>query len=438
MPSPAAIAPSTNPPAAQGVRPKTPARPGAEEAPDAASGGFAALFGMLGNAAEPLQEQVAAPLPGASEAPGDAAQPAAWIWIANTAVGQGQAALPGQFSGAPLLGGQAPSSQGLVLSAGRHAATLVAETARMDSSAVEAAEMAADTGRAGTGRPGMARAAPAVAAALAAAAQAQAKGVRSTSALAPALPNTAAAHSSALAPSAQQALADSTAALPARPEGAAGLAAALRSAMEAGAAPSLEVGAPALAVLAPGAARTGAEGRAPGQGAGGAAAAADLSQPATQPADGAPAAPGSDASAPALPESASTLDAVTEQMAYWAADQLQNAELTLAHDGRPVQVRVSLEGQHAHVAFRSDQSETRALLDAGTGQLRDLLGQEGLVLSGVSVGSGNAQSDAPPRSLPGRGAARQAAGVVAQAPGATGERPQRAGVLTERKVDLFV
>ncbi len=125
-------------------------------------------------------------------------------------------------------------------------------------------------------------------------------------------------------------------------------------------------------------------------------------------------------------------------MAYWATDNLQNAELTLSHDGRPVEVHVALDGQQAHVAFRSDQSDTRALLDAGTGQLRDLLGQEGLVLSGVSVGSSSAQSETPPRSSQGRSAARLAAVAVGGPPGAVAERPLPPGVLTERKVDLFV
>ena len=149
--------------------------------------------------------------------------------------------------------------------------------------------------------------------------------------------------------------------------------------------------------------------------------------------------PGSEASAP-LPENASTPDAVTEQMAYWATDSLQNAELTLAHDGQPVEVHVSLDGQQAHVAFRSDQSETRALLDAGTGQLRDLLGQEGLVLSGMSVGSSSsrAQSDAPPRPAPGRSAARQAAVAIEGETTAATRPPARASVPSERKVDLFV
>ena len=142
------------------------------------------------------------------------------------------------------------------------------------------------------------------------------------------------------------------------------------------------------------------------------------------------------------PEGHHTPDAVNEQVAYWATDALQNAELTLAHEGRPVEVSVSLEGQHAHVAFRSDQSDTRALLDAGTGQLRDLLGQEGLVLSGVTVGSSQADSqhpqgrDSSSETARSRAAARQALGA-AEAP-ATGERLLRTGVLSERKVDLFV
>lgn len=78
-------------------------------------------------------------------------------------------------------------------------------------------------------------------------------------------------------------------------------------------------------------------------------------------------------------------DQVAEQVAYWVNQKTQNAQLTLDRDGQPVEVSVSLSGNEAHVSFRSDQPETRALLDQSMAQLRDLLGSEGLVLSGMSV-----------------------------------------------------
>ena len=426
MPSPSAIAPSTSPQPAQGVRPKAPARTPGEEAADAASGGFAALLGS----AMPLQEQGTVPLPAAMEA----AEPA-WSWSGSTALDPGRSALPGTPAGALPGAGQPPLFSGLLPPQLRRAGALVAETARMDSSALEPAQWGDPSER----RPGMggpaARpgTAPSAATALALAAQGQGRGARAVAANAAAAPGQATAHGALPA----QTPAEATA-MTARLEGAAGLAAALRSALDAQTLPA-PAPASALATLAPAAASLGGDSAAGGRSAGqDAGAGADLSQTAAQAqSESAPAVPGSDASA-AQPESASTPDAITEQMAYWATDHLQNAELTLAHDGRPVEVHVSLDGQQAHVAFRSDQSETRALLDAGTGQLRDLLGQEGLVLSGMSVGSSSAQSDAPPRSAQGRSAARQATVAIEGEATVATAQPARAGVLSERKVDLFV
>ncbi len=182
-----------------------------------------------------------------------------------------------------------------------------------------------------------------------------------------------------------------------------------------------------------------ADPRTPGQGAGGAAG-GDLQGAAALPeglstADGSGAAP--------LPEGGLP-DALAEQLAYWAADRLQGAELTLAHEGAPLQVRVLLEGDNAQVDFRSDQSDTRALLDAGTGQLRELLDQEGLVLSDVSVGSG-AQPGGQPTRDPGAGAGSQAdrararpdrvqGAVAGPAPGEAVAHTRTPG---ERRLDVF-
>lgn len=80
-------------------------------------------------------------------------------------------------------------------------------------------------------------------------------------------------------------------------------------------------------------------------------------------------------------------ETITEQVTYWLGENLKNAELTIDHAGQPIEVRVSLAGDEAHVAFRSDQAQTRELLDASMGQLRELLRSEGLVLSGMSIGT---------------------------------------------------
>ncbi len=442
MPSPSAIAPITSPSPspqpAQGVRPKAPAHPTGPEAPDAASGGFAALLGLLGDAM-PWQEHIPTALPGAGETAGQAPAPAGG-WDGATLVGQGLAALPAATAGVLPWGGQASALSGLLPPQLRRAGALVAETARMDSNALEFAEPGDQAerrpglGGSAAARPGAMGAAVSAAAALAAAVQGQGKGARAP--VAPAAAGSGLGPVQGAAPALPAPSLAEAAALPARLDGAAALAAALRSALDAQAMP-----APALAALAPAAVLPGGEGAANGRSAGqGAGAGAGLHPPAAQ-AENAPSVPGSDASAP-VPESATAPDAVAEQMAYWATDNLQNAQLTLSHAGRPVEVHVALDGQQAHVAFRSDQSDTRALLDAGTGQLRALLGQEGLVLSGVTVGSSSAQSETPPRSFQGRmqgqGAARPAAVAAAGTPGAMAERPRPPGVLTERKVDLFV
>lgn len=137
------------------------------------------------------------------------------------------------------------------------------------------------------------------------------------------------------------------------------------------------------------------------------------------------------------PAAAAAEETATEQAAYWVSENLQSAEMTVTHDGMPLEVRVSLSGNEAHVDFGSDEHQTRELLDAGQQQLRDMLGQEGLVLSGVSVGGSGARSasgdgSAPPRGRPsGRMAVQAAGGEAAVAPG-------RPSVLTERAVDVFV
>lgn len=140
-----------------------------------------------------------------------------------------------------------------------------------------------------------------------------------------------------------------------------------------------------------------------------------------------------DASVPQGPEKA-----VAEQIAYWVNENIQNAELTVQHEGHPVEVSVSLEGKEAHVTFRTDQNETRELLDASMAQLRELLRNEGLELSGVTVGSSespnNPSGNSGSRQREGQSGARQ--GRV-EVPTATAKSP-RPAVITDRAVDIFV
>lgn len=129
-------------------------------------------------------------------------------------------------------------------------------------------------------------------------------------------------------------------------------------------------------------------------------------------------------------------DAVAEQVAYWVHQNIQNARLTVKHDGQPVEVSVSLTGNEAHVAFGSDEVQTRELLDGSVAQLRDMLRQEGLVLSGVTVGeSGRRQGDEGASSGNPKNAPRQAQVVV---PAVDVQAAGRARVQGDRAVDIFV
>lgn len=145
-----------------------------------------------------------------------------------------------------------------------------------------------------------------------------------------------------------------------------------------------------------------------------------------------------DATAFADPNALGAEEQVAEQVAYWVNQKTQNAELTLQRDGQPVEVSVSLSGNEAHVSFRSDQQQTRELLDQSMAQLSDLLRSEGLVLSGMSVGTsardsaggGEAGQQRP------RDGARQAQ-VVSAVPAGTASLA-RGGGSTDRAVDVFV
>ena len=138
----------------------------------------------------------------------------------------------------------------------------------------------------------------------------------------------------------------------------------------------------------------------------------------------------------AEPSAAGAEEAFTEQASYWVGDNLQNAELTVTHDGMPVEVSVSLSGNEAHVSFRSDESQTRDLLDSSQDQLRDMLGNEGLVLSGVSVGESGARNASGEGSTSPRG--RPSGRSEVQVPGGSTEERSRPSVLTDRAVDVFV
>jgi len=124
-------------------------------------------------------------------------------------------------------------------------------------------------------------------------------------------------------------------------------------------------------------------------------------------------------------------------VAYWVNQKTQNAELTLNRDGQPVEVSVTLSGNEAHVSFRSDQPQTRELLDKSMAQLSELLRSEGLVLSGMSVGTSAGQREHGGGSdQPGQREGTRQARVTAAAP--SGSAPLLRTGSTDRAVDVFV
>lgn len=106
------------------------------------------------------------------------------------------------------------------------------------------------------------------------------------------------------------------------------------------------------------------------------------------PAEGAEAAPAADAVL--SPPDEAQADALSEQVAFWVQQKTQRAEMTIDRQGQPVKVQVVVTGGEAHVTFRSNEQQTRDMLDASTAQLRELLEQQGLTLAGVSVQTADA------------------------------------------------
>lgn len=89
-------------------------------------------------------------------------------------------------------------------------------------------------------------------------------------------------------------------------------------------------------------------------------------------------------------------DAPVQDMRFWLQGKQQRAEVVLEKDGQPVRVQVSLRGNEAHVTFKADQAQTRELLDASLNQLREMLEQQGVELTGVSV-QADARGDSSPQ-----------------------------------------
>jgi len=79
-----------------------------------------------------------------------------------------------------------------------------------------------------------------------------------------------------------------------------------------------------------------------------------------------------------------------EQVSYWISQDIQKAEMTLDGLGaNPVEVSISMQGKEATVVFRSDEALTREALANASSQLQDAMSRQGVVLSGVSIGTSN-------------------------------------------------
>ena len=131
---------------------------------------------------------------------------------------------------------------------------------------------------------------------------------------------------------------------------------------------------------------------------------------------------------------------VAEQVSYWVSHNVQNAEMKLDGLGAsPVEVSIHVQGNEAQISFRSDEAATRGVLESAGAHLKDMLQRDGLVLTGVFVGS-SGSGDAGGGASGSERRARQGARPAAIAPlqMATVEIGRRMAVPAGRSVDLFV
>lgn len=108
---------------------------------------------------------------------------------------------------------------------------------------------------------------------------------------------------------------------------------------------------------------------------------------------------------------------VQETVRYWVgADTKQQAELTVADvAGGAIDVTIHMQGKEALVSFRSDEQQARDALQASSSQLKHMLGQEGLTLSGLSVGTSSAGQDGRQEQRSGAGPGKTTKVIAADA-----------------------
>ena len=128
---------------------------------------------------------------------------------------------------------------------------------------------------------------------------------------------------------------------------------------------------------------------------------------------------------------------VAAQVTMWASQNIKSAELKLdAHGKDPVEVSISMTGNQAQVHFRSDVAQTRELLTRSAAALDSSMQREGLVLTGMTVGTSaqgrdNAGASGENASSGGKSVLRAVATVDAVSTVSASRTPQGA-------LDLFV
>lgn len=147
--------------------------------------------------------------------------------------------------------------------------------------------------------------------------------------------------------------------------------------------------------------------------------------------------PGANTPVQAAADTQGSTDAyVAQKVAYWISNDVQNAEMKLDGIGlHPVEVSIRMQGNEAHVAFRTDELQARAALENAAVHLKELLQREGLVLSGVSVGTAGAGDSGDQERRPRQGT-RQS--MIASVQPARADRGAVAGRVTGGSLDLFV
>lgn len=129
---------------------------------------------------------------------------------------------------------------------------------------------------------------------------------------------------------------------------------------------------------------------------------------------------------------------MTQQVDYWLANKTQGAEMSIDVAGSgPVSVSVQVQGNEAHVVFRSDHAATRQMLADAKPQLDQMFAASGLTLGGVTVDAGAAGGNASQQQPDGTGVST--VGLAGKGgvsgPDAPAPVPRR---VAERALDLYV